>query len=165
MIKQNKWLVASISAVLLSSLTLWEGNKTDAYIDMAGVLTACSGYTGKDIIRTRSYTEAECATINKKTLVTYGTAILNCITVPINQNQYDAYVLFSVNVGVQGFCSSRSVFLLNSGKYAESCNALAYSPSGKPVWSYIHRVQFVPGLFNRRLYERLLCLGNYNAKY
>lgn len=41
---------------------------------------------------------------------------------------------------------------------AESCNALAHGPDGKPVWSYADG-KFVRGLYNRHLAERALCLS------
>lgn len=154
----NKWLIGSASAILLSSVALWEGTRYVPYKDIAGVPTVCQGYTGKDIVMGRRYSQEECAAFLKKELKVHSDGVLACISVPINQSQYNAYTLFAYNVGVQGFCNSRATKLLNEGKAIESCWALSRGPNGKPVWSFVGD-KFVQGLYNRRQYETAMCLG------
>jgi GH24 family phage-related lysozyme (muramidase) len=55
------------------------------------------------------------------------------------------------------------VALINAGRIADGCRALAWAPDGKtPVWAYVTdtqgRKRFVQGLHNRRLAEMELCL-------
>jgi GH24 family phage-related lysozyme (muramidase) len=55
------------------------------------------------------------------------------------------------------------VALINAGRIADGCKALAWAPDGKtPVWAYVTdaqgRKRFVQGLHNRRLAEMKLCL-------
>lgn len=48
----------------------------------------------------------------------------NCVTVPLTQNEYSAYVPFSYNVGSRAFCPSTLVRKLNAGDYAGACAEL-----------------------------------------
>lgn len=154
----NKWLIGSFSAVLLSSVALWEGTQYLPYKDIAGIPTVCQGYTGKDIVMGKRYSQEECASFLKKELKIHSEGVLQCINVPIKEHQYNAYVLFAYNVGISGFCNSRALKLLNAGEYTASCWALSKGPTGKPVWSYVGD-KFVQGLYNRRQYETAMCLG------
>jgi len=154
----NKWLVGVVSATLITSVALWEGTKYYAYDDVGGVPTVCQGYTGKDVIRGKRYTPEECSDFLTKEVVIHSAGVLNCVNAPLSLNQYNAYTLFAYNVGVQGFCTSRALRLLNQGEYEASCKALSHSSDGRPVWSYVGD-RFVQGLYNRRVYETAMCLG------
>lgn len=89
--------------------------------------------------------------------------LADCIQVVITQPIFDALSSHAHNFGVPSTCASRAVGLMNAGRLAEGCNALAYGPDGAPVWSYVTdksgRKVFVQGLRNRRLDERQLCLS------
>lgn len=126
------------------------------YYDLANIPTVCSGHTGSDIIRGKTYSPEECTAILKKDLVKHGNGVLQCITQPLGLNQYNAFTLMALNVGVKGFCGSRAASLYNQGKYTEACRAMAYGPNGKPVWSYVGTT-FVNGLHKRRIYEMNMC--------
>ena len=76
--------------------------------------------------------------------------MLKCTKVPLNQNQYDALVSFTYNVGVGAYCGSTLVRKLNQGDYTGACNELR-----RWVYAGGKRVQ---GLANRREAERSLCL-------
>lgn len=154
----NRWLIGAASAALISAATLWEGTRYYAYRDIVGVPTVCMGYTGSGIIFGREYTHAECTAYLKKELYIHSTGILNCITKPLKENEYNAFTLFAYNVGVAGACGSRAIRLFNEGRTAEACRALAYTPSGSPSWSYAGG-KFVQGLHNRRIYEMKMCLN------
>jgi lysozyme len=159
-LQANKWLIGAVSATLISSAALWEGTRYYAYYDIAGVPTVCMGYTGSGIIFGKKYSQEECSNLLKKELVAHSNGVLNCIKQPLKENEFSAFVLFAYNVGVSAACSSRAFALFNSGNTNSSCRALAYSPSGKPVWSYTNNgTVFVKGLFNRRIYEMKMCLG------
>lgn len=154
----NKWLIGVVSATLIASTVKWEGVEYKAYTDIANVVTVCSGYTGKDIILNKTYTKEECDALTRKELLSHGEALLQCISVPIKENEYNALTLFAYNVGVVGACKSRAVRLINLGQTKEGCNAIAFGPDGKPAWSYVNG-KYIQGLHNRRLYERFMCLG------
>lgn len=163
----NKWLLGGVSVALLAAATLWEGVKYVPYKDMGGVLTVCMGYTGKDIVVNKRYTKQECDGLLRTELASHGKGVLSCITRPLKQHQYDAFTLFSYNIGVSGFCNqSASAKLFNAGYEKEACEAIAFKGDNKtPNWSYItdpktKKKVFVQGLFNRRLFERQMCLGD-----
>lgn len=147
---RNKWLIGSVGAVLIAGATLWEGNRYTPYEDMVGVLTVCQGYTGPDIVRTKTYTPTECRTILTRALGEHGAAVLKCANVPLSQNQYDAFTLFTYNVGGPAFCKSSLLKKLNAGDYVGACNGLL-------AWSYADG-KYVQGLNNRRQFERRICL-------
>ncbi len=46
-------------------------------------------------------------------------AVMKYVTVPLNQNRFDALVVFSFNIGINGFRTSTLVRLLNLGQYDE----------------------------------------------
>lgn len=154
----NKWLIGSISAALLSGAALWEGYSPTVYKDVKGIPTYCYGET-ENVLPGRTYSKQECQTLLKNRLAEYGAGVLKCTNVPISQSEYDAYTLFAYNVGISAFCSSRANQLLNQGKHEAACTALAYGPNQQPVWSFSGG-KFYQGLHNRRIYEMKLCLGN-----
>lgn len=154
----NKWLIGTISATLLASATVWEGTEYYAYKDIVGVPTVCQGYTGKGIIFGRKYSAEECNTFLRTDLIEHSTGVLNCVTKALTIEQFNAFTLMAFNVGVKGFCGSRAVKLFNEGKTKEACWAMSNGPDGKPVWSYGDG-KFIQGLYNRRVYERSMCLG------
>lgn len=158
-VSQNKWLIGAASAALIASATLWEGVRYEPYYDVGGIPTVCMGYTGKDVVWGKRYSPQECNNLLRKELTEHGKGVLNCTKEKLSVNEYNAYTLFAYNVGVNAFCTSRANRLLNEGKHAEACNALAYSPTGSPAWSYAGG-KFYKGLHNRRLYERSMCLGD-----
>ena len=159
MLAANKWLLGAIPAALLSGAMLWEGTEYYAYYDIAGIPTVCQGYTGKGIIFGKKYSPAECAVFLKKELTVHSNAVLNCISKPLDEKHYVAFTLFAYNIGVSGFCGSRAAKLFNQGLSDEACRAIANGPDGKPTWSYINGNVFSKGLYNRRVYERSICLG------
>lgn len=152
----NRWLLGSVSVAVFTGATLWEGTKTQPYYDIVNVLTVCHGYTGKDIVKGKIYTKAECKILLEKELKIHADGILKCINVPLSQNQFDAFTLFAYNVGVNAFCSSRTVLQpLNKGNYKQACDGLLR-------WAYADG-KYVQGLYNRRVYERKMCLGELNV--
>lgn len=159
----NKWLVGAISSALIASASVWEGTRYYAYKDLAGVPTVCQGHTGSGITFGRKYTPEECSAFLKADLKKHADGVLACINKPLKENEFNAFVLFAYNVGVSGACSSRAFSQFNLGNTEAACRALAYSPKGVPVWSYVNGTEFVQGLHNRRLYEMKMCLGGSNV--
>ena len=144
-----------------------DGSQTTVYADKlaGGIPTVCSGHTDWNLKVGAKLTQEECGAIDQKTATDYGMAILKCsghtAEHPVfrDQNEFDAHTLRAVNIGIAGECGSRSMRLLKQGKHDLACDALANGPDGTPVWSYVnHGTRFVRGLYNRRLFERSLCL-------
>lgn len=153
----NRWLVGAVGASLIAAASLWEGTEYTAYSDIVGVLTVCQGYTGSDIVQGKRYTSAECDALLTKELGKHSKAVLECVKVPLQRHQYDAFVLFSYNVGSNAFCTSNTVLKpLNAGNYQAACDGLL-------KWTYA-KGRYIQGLMNRRVYERKMCMGELNAK-
>lgn len=160
MIQANRWLVGYISSALIAGASLWEGTKYYAYKDLTGIPTVCMGHTGNGIIVGRKYSPQECSAFLRSDLKTHADGVLNCITKPLKENEFNAFVLFAYNIGVANACSSRAFTQFNAGNIEAACKAMASTPEGVPVWSYVnHGTVYVQGLQNRRIYERDMCLG------
>ena len=166
----------AIGALMLASSTFtaflgkWEGNGQNlVYADplARGLPTVCKGitrYTSPVPVVVGDYwSDARCAEVESLVVSKGQLALADCLTnQAIEQNTFDALSSHSHNVGTPNTCASRAVGLINAGRIAEGCRALAYAPDGSPVWSYVTlangRKQFVQGLHNRRIAEMELCL-------
>jgi len=155
-------LAALTSPLAYSTLTQWEGNILHVYADNLanGIPTFCAGRTDPNALIGAKLTSDECEVVNKWTLLEYGYAVLDCTSWNyLTGPRLIGLTIFAVNVGKKGACGSQAVQNINAGRIAEGCNLIAYTPTGKPNWSYANGV-FVQGLQNRRKAERELCLGN-----
>ncbi len=147
----NRIGITVASAALIAAVSHLEGTRYVPYQDIVNVWTVCEGYAGKDVVRGKVYTRAECDAITSSALVEHGAAVLRCTTVPLKQNEYDAYTLFTYNVGAAAYCNASLLKRLNAGDHVGACNGLlAWDVAGG---------KHVPGLYARRQYERRMCLG------
>lgn len=159
--------IALVSASLLAMIGGFEGREHEVYRDIVGVPTVCDGITGEDVIDGKVYTDAECDALSSKHIQKHGEKVLSCVTVTLNQHQYEAFTSLAYNVGTGNFCNSGLkktppqkylIDLLNDGNYTAACNRImSYNKVKKLArGGYV----FVPvqGLTNRRTKERDLCL-------
>ena len=77
-------------------------------------------------------------------------AIKQCVTVPLHQNEYDAYVSLTYNIGPNAFCSSTLVRKLNAGDYVGACKEILR-------WDKF-KGQALRGLTLRRQKEHAQCM-------
>lgn len=158
------------SATLMTFLGTWEGTGQNVvYADkLAGDLpTVCKGITRHTspapVIVGDYWSDARCAEVESLVVRKGQLQLADCLrNEAIGQNTFDALSSHAHNVGTANTCASRAVGLINAGRIAEGCKALAWAPDGKtPVWSYVTNAQgkkvFVPGLHNRRRAEAGLC--------
>ncbi|MGZ9981567.1 lysozyme [Bordetella bronchiseptica] len=157
--------LALFSPALQSFLERWEGGRQNTvYADKlaGGLPTVCKGitkYTSPDPLVVGDYWSPErCAEVERLVVTKGQLSLADCVNVSINQPIFDALSSHSHNFGVPRTCASRAVGLINAGRMAEGCDALAHAPDGTPVWSYANG-KFVRGLYNRRRAERGLCLS------
>lgn len=153
----------SLSAAGLVSIAVYEGYEPVAKPPIAGDKpTKGFGATHNPdgtTVKAGEKTTPTRALVDLLTLTNkYEKGVASCITVPVTQYEFDAYVSFAYNMGVQRFCDARFVAELNKGNYAEACDGLAFHPDGRPAWSYFNG-KYYQGLHNRRLDERARCLG------
>lgn len=152
--KANAWLLVAFTSVLISGVSLWEGEKYLPYNDIVGVLTVCRGYTGPDIVRTKTYTKDECADVDNRALLKHATGVLGCTKATLTQPVFDAMTMFAYNVGVDAYCHSTPRKQLDVGNVRGACDALL-------AWSKARvkgELVTVQGLLNRRTFERKICL-------
>lgn len=137
----------AIASVIIPSL---EGVEHKPYQDVVGVWTVCYGHAGADIIKSKTYTEAECQALLNKDLRKVANQIDPLIKRPIPDTTRAALYSFAYNVGAGAFRQSTLLKKINSGDTAGACNELRR-------WTYAGGKQW-KGLMNRREIERDVCL-------
>ncbi|MGH8685107.1 MAG: lysozyme [Nitrosospira sp.] len=166
MIKASPTQVRSaIAAMVLAASTLvgiavHEGYKDEAYIPVPGdVPTIGFGTTAGVRMGDKTTPTRSLVRLLDEVEDIYAAGVKKCVTVPLYQHEYEAYVRLAYNVGVAAFCRKAKpgkppnlIDLINAGKYAEACErieAFKYGPGRKVL----------PGLVKRRAEERALCEG------
>lgn len=104
-----------ISAKGLDLIKRFEGCRLTSYQDIGGVWTVGWGTTGPDIGPNLTITQAQADARLEEHVDKFSTGVSNCLRVAINQNQFDALVSFSYNVGLTAFRNSTLLRLLNDG--------------------------------------------------
>lgn len=121
-----------------------------AYLDTLAkpnVWTIFCGLT-KGVGPNTCITEDQGNAMFRKELAVFEDAVEKHVTVPLNQNQFDALVSFVYNCGPNALKTSTLLKRLNAGKYAEVPAQLArWNKAGGKVW---------PGLTRRRAAEGAL---------
>lgn len=157
------------SGALAGFLGTWEGNGQNVvYADnlARGLPTVCKGITKHTspvpVVVGEYWSDDRCAEVEKLVVQKGQLTLADCLSnQQISQNTFDALSSHAHNVGTANTCASRAVGLINAGRIADGCKALAWAPDGKPVWSYVTDAQgrkvFVPGLYNRRRAEAEMC--------
>ena len=144
-----------ISEKGLSMIERFEGCLLKASNKLDGVWTIGYGqtgrYYGKRVRRGMTTTKAEAhAWLRDHSIKTYEDAVTQAVKVPLNQNQFDALVSFTYNVGVDALKQSTALRKLNAGDYAGAADALT-------MWTKFRR-KVLAGLVRRRKEERALFL-------
>ena len=94
----------------------WEGLRTTAYLCPANVWTVGYGHT-RLARKGMTITHERAEELLKQDLVRFEDAVEKFVSVPITQNQFDALVSFTFNVGINAFKSSTLLRKLNRGNY------------------------------------------------
>ena len=149
----------------LELLEQWEGFKTTVYKDSAGLPTVGVGHlltkselssgkitiNGVPVSYENGLTEQQVTDLLAQDVQPAAAAVNNNVKVPLDQNQFDALVSFTFNVGVGAFTGSTLLKLLNQGQYDQVPDQLLrWTRAGGQV---------VQGLVNRRNNEIKLWNG------
>ncbi|PID62000.1 MAG: lysozyme [Gammaproteobacteria bacterium] len=153
---QNNPQPYAISLNGIDALRKREGVRTHAYRDSAGKLTIGVGHlltpwerlTGT--IKINGYTvkwrkgidHYDVTMLMRQDLTRFENAVNQLVTVPLNQNQYDALVSFCFNIGIRRFKRSTLLRKLNHGLYNDV-------PHEMRRWRKA-RGHVIQGLVNRR---------------
>ncbi len=128
----------------------YEGCRLDAYKDVVGVVTIGYGHTEPGLAMGTKWTQQQCEDGLRKDLARFESSVTANCKVALTQNQFDALVCFSYNVGAPALASSTLMKLLNAGDYTGAAEQfLRWNKAGKLE---------VPGLTKRRQGERALFL-------
>ncbi len=126
-----------------------EGLRLQTYQDLAGNWTVGYGHRIEGpYMATKSITIEEAQEFLKEDTRIVEKSINSLVSSPLNQNQFDALVSLTFNIGTWAFQESTLLIELNYGNYELA--ALEF-----PKWSYVKR-KFSAGLFKRRLKEAAL---------
>ena len=136
-----------------------EGFRSDAYYDVAGVLTIGYGHSiyapsieEYPIHEGQHITEEEGEKILRADLKPTEAAVNSAVTREITQGQYDALVSFTFNLGAGTFKSSDVLEFTNQGNYQAATDALL---------QYVYAGgRLIDGLRKRREEERAMYLSS-----
>ncbi|NHR05723.1 lysozyme [Chromobacterium haemolyticum] len=125
-----------------------EGLKLVAYKCPAGIWTNGYGHTGPDVTPGQVITQAQADALLARDLERFEAGVARLVKVPLNQNQFDALVCFSFNLGLGALQGSTLLRLLNAGDYAGAAAQF-------PRWNKAGGKE-LPGLTRRRAAEQSL---------
>jgi lysozyme len=143
----------------------WEGLELEEYLDSGGAPTIGIGHlmtrsermSGKIIIKGQpvryrnGLTVEQCLDLLDQDLAPAEQAVNAGVTVALNQNQFDALVSFTFNVGDHAFRSSTLLQELNAGRHDQVPHQLRrwIRDNGKVVKGLINRREKEIELWNR----------------
>ncbi|QEL55978.1 lysozyme [Chromobacterium paludis] len=138
------------SANGINLIKQFEGLKLTAYQDSVGVWTIGYGHTGTDVQPGQTISSDQAEQLLRQDLVRFEQGVGKLVKTPINQNQFDALVSFSYNLGLGNLQSSTLLRLLNQGDYQGAAGQF-------PLWDKAGG-KVLPGLQKRRQAEQALFL-------
>ncbi|MFN3074739.1 lysozyme [Acinetobacter sp. TY2] len=142
----------TVSTTGIALICSFEGLKLKAYDDGVGVWTIGFGTTiypnGIKVRKGDTCTEAQAKAYMAHDLKKFESAVDSAVTVSINQNQFDALVSLTYNIGTGAFKESTLLKRLNALDYkGASAQFAVWNKGGGRV---------MQGLVNRRAVEREL---------
>ena len=146
---KQKYSLSDNGMKLLEQL---EGLRLEAYLDSASIYTIGYGTIkypdGSKVKKGDKITKAQAKEYKLHDLKEFESTVNTSVKVPLTQNQYDALVSLSYNIGSSAFKNSTLLKKLNSGDYKGTSEQLL-------LWNKAGGKK-VQGLVNRREAERNL---------
>jgi lysozyme len=139
-----------LSVAGIAGITQYEGKVNKVYLDPIAIPTVCVGHTAtvsrKDV--GKAYSDALCADLLRADTRVATQAVQRAVRVPVTQEQYDALVSFTFNVGGGALSGSTLVRKFNAGDcYGAAAEFTRWNKAGGKV---------LPGLVKRRAWEQQL---------
>ncbi len=143
----------SLSASALVGIVLYEDYTDKAVIPVPGDVPTLGFGTTEGVHLGDATTPPKALARALVDIGKYEGALKHCVVVPLAQNEYDAYISLSYNIGSAAFCGSTLVKKLNGGDYAGACEEILKWDrfKGKPL----------RGLTLRRQGEYKKCIGDF----
>lgn len=142
----------SLSDNGMKLLEHFEGLRLEAYLDSASIATIGFGSikypNGNKVKLGDKITKDQAKEYKLHDLKEFESTVNTSVKVPLTQNQYDALVSLSYNIGSNAFKNSTLLKKLNSGDYKGAADQFL-------VWNKVNSKK-VQGLVNRREAERNL---------
>lgn len=146
-------LIKEISKNGVALIKNFEGFSATKYDDGVGVMTIGYGHAIKKAeIFNKPISMQEAEAILVKDLAAVDAAISKWVTVPLNQNQYDAIGSFIFNLGAGSFAGSTLLKKLNAKDYEGASKEFIRWNKGRVKGVLVE----MPGLTRRRLAEQKL---------
>lgn len=141
----------TLSAAALVGIALHEGYSDKAYTPVPGDVSTIGFGTTQGVKPGDSITPPKALQRALQDVQQFEGAIKRCVTAPLHQHEYDAYISLSYNIGQAAFCGSTLVRKLNAQDYAGACKEILR-------WDRF-KGQPLTGLTNRRQAEFQQCAG------
>lgn len=150
-------LIATIvlSASALVGIVASEGYTDKAVIPVPGDVPTVGFGTTEGVKMGDTTTPPKALVRALQDVQRYEGAVRQCVTVPLHQYEYDAYVSLAYNIGSRAFCSSTLARKLNEGDYPGACREILR-------WDRF-KGQPLRGLTTRREREYRQCIGEAGA--
>ena len=150
----------SLSAAALVGIVMQEGYTDRAAIPVPGDVPTIGFGTTQGVKIGDTTTPPKALSRALSDMQKFEGALKQCVTVPLHQHEYDAFVGFSYNVGSGAFCRSSMVKKLNAGDYPGACREILR-------WTYFQgkdcaapeNARLCGGLAKRRQDEYRQCIG------
>ena len=140
--------VMRTSEVGIKLIKGFESLRLKAYQDSVGVWTIGYGHTGEDVQAGMRISTDEAETLLKHDLRRFEAGVSLFVRPELNQNEFDALVSFTFNVGLGAFGKSTMQRLINEGRWVEAAEEF-------PKWNKAGG-KILSGLIKRRAAEREL---------
>lgn len=148
---RNSIAACAVSAVALVSLVMSEGYSDKAVIPIPGDVPTIGFGTTENVKMGDKITPPQALGRALKDVQKFEGAIKKCVTAPLYQYEYDAFIQLSYNIGPTAFCGSTLVRKLNAFDYAGACQEILR-------WDRAGGHQ-ITGLTIRRQGEYRQCIG------
>lgn len=148
---RNALATMSISGLALVGILVAEGYKDKAYVPVAGDVPTIGFGTTEGVKPGQTITVPTALQRALKDVQKFEGALKACVTVPLHQHEYDAYISLSYNIGSGAFCRSTLVKKLNAQDYAGACLEIL-------KWDRF-KGERLRGLTLRREKEYVMCRG------
>ena len=134
----------------LALIRQFEGLRLLAYKDAVGVPTIGYGTT-RGVKMGMTITKAHAEELLRQDVERFEPEVLRLVKVPLNQNQWDALLSFTYNLGSANLESSTLLKFLNNGDYQAAADQF-------PRWNKA-KGKVLNGLTARRAAERAMFMG------
>jgi lysozyme len=126
----------------------FEGLRLTSYQDPIGIWTIGYGHTGADVKPGLTINHSQVFILLQQDLERFESGVSKSVKVPLTQNQFDALISFSYNVGLGNFNKSTLLKRLNEANYSGAADQF-------PRWNKAGG-EILKGLVNRRNAEAAL---------